>query len=70
MISAIVSNPSRLVSTIFLGAISMWAFMLLGIAFFFNDYTFGNGEPWKEVCNDFSTCFGCVGNAPVAIIML
>ena len=58
VIHAIVSNPTRLLSTIFLGAIFMWAFMLLGVAFFFNDYVFNGNDQWGAVCHDFATCFG------------
>ena len=61
VIHAIVSNPSRLLSTVFLGAIAMWSFMLLGIAFFWNDYSFDSGSQWNEVCDSFKSCFGCVG---------
>jgi len=58
VIHAIVSNPSRLLSTVFLGAIAMWSFMLLGIAFFWNDYSFDSGSQWNEVCDSFKSCFG------------
>ncbi len=60
VIHAIVSNPSRLLSTVFLGAIAMWTFMLLGVAFFWDDYSFGT-DAWGDVCSDFRSCFGCVG---------
>jgi hypothetical protein len=36
----------------------MWAFMLLGVAFFIDDYTLSDSGTWAEVCKDFSSCFG------------
>ncbi len=61
VISAVISNPSRLASTVMLGVIGMWSFMLLGIAFFFGRYNLNDSsDDWAVVCKDFSTCFGCV----------
>jgi hypothetical protein len=59
VIHAIVTNPTRLLSTVFLGAISLWAFMLLGIAFFWGDYSLDDSS-WNDVCYSFQSCFGCV----------
>jgi hypothetical protein len=59
VISAIVSNPTRLLSTIVLFVIGMWTFVLVGAAFFYNKYKLNDpSDEWSDVCADFSSCFG------------
>jgi hypothetical protein len=59
VISAIVSNPTRLLSTVVLFVIGMWTFVLVGAAFFYNKYTLNDpSDEWSDVCADFSSCFG------------
>jgi hypothetical protein len=70
IVTAIVNNPMRLVTTIVLGLIGLWTFLLLGVAFFQNTYSLGSdSSDWAEFCTDFRSCmsyhiqFGA-GNAP------
>ena len=60
VILAVTSNPTRLLSTVVLGIITLWTFMLLGVAFFYGKYNLGDSDSWSVVCKDFSTCFGYV----------
>jgi hypothetical protein len=70
IVSAIVNNPMRLVTTIVLGIIGLWTFVLLGVAFFQSTYSLGSdSSDWNDFCYDFRSCmayhvqFGA-GNAP------
>jgi len=69
VIHAVLTNPSRLLSTVLLGAICLWTFMLIGVAFFVSGYDFGDSEDWATKCRDFNSCFGYhvrlgMGNSP------
>jgi hypothetical protein len=57
IVSAVVNNPMRLVTTIVLGVIGLWTFVLLGVAFFQGTYSLGSDDTdWTNFCSDFRSC--------------
>jgi hypothetical protein len=58
IINAVVSNPTRLLTTIVLGIIGLWMFVLLGVAFFQRSYILSSSDTadWPVFCADFKSC--------------
>ena len=64
VVHALLGNPRRICTIIALGAVFVWTYELIAIAFLNQRMVFSSGDSWADVCFDFKSCFGLVKPSP------